>query len=169
MPFKRVIYWDACVWIAWLWNEARPNNEMDGVLESSQEIMRGEALLLASDVLNAEVQQTTLSEEAQRRFYRISDRRNVQFQRIDPRVGALSMEIKKHYRDLNKQDRKGEVTESDATHLATAIHFKADAFYTFDDGQKGRSRSLLSLDGNVAGYNLKVCKPPITQHRIHFS
>jgi integrase len=54
-----------------------------------------------------------------------------------------------------------------AKHLASAIHFEVDEFHTFDEGKKG-GRSLLSLDGDVAGHRLRICKPPVGQMQIKF-
>jgi len=165
MPYSKTIYWDSCIWIAWLWNELRDNHEMDGIFECAGYINRSEYLLIVSSIFNTEVAQTGLSEDAQRALETFLTRRNVQMMEIDVRVGALSIDIKKYYRDLHKKDGKGELTDNDATHLATAIHYRVDAFYTFDDGGKG-DRSLLSLNGDVAGNPLVVCKPPVTQLRL---
>jgi hypothetical protein len=61
----------------------------------------------------------------------------------------------------------------DAIHLATAIHYNADEFHTFD-GSKPRTprdkrytrSGLLLLDGNVAGHGLTVCKPTADQYEL---
>jgi hypothetical protein len=46
----------------------------------------------------------------------------------------------------------------DAQHLATAIAYKeVDEFHTFDGDD------LLRFNGNVAGFNLKICKPTAIQ------
>lgn len=148
-----------------MWNEQRPNHEMDGVFECANLIMRGEYLLMTSSVFYTEVSQANLSDQAQRTLDLFLTRRNVLVQPIDARVGSQSVFIKKFYRELDKKDGDGEVSENDATHLATAVHYRVDAFYTFDNGEKG-ARSLLSLNGNVAGYPMVVCKPPVTQLRL---
>jgi hypothetical protein len=85
----------------------------------------------------------------------------------DLRVSALAREIREYYEAQSKIDGLPRLTTPDAIHVATAIHYKADAFWTFDDGGYG-GRSLLSLNGNVAGHPLVVCKPVATQLRLGF-
>jgi predicted nucleic acid-binding protein len=165
MPYSKTIYWDASIWIAWLCDEQRPNQEMAGVEECVLQVDRGEILLITSAVMYTEVNHLGLPQDAADKLGGLTTKRNVSILPLDPRVGALSIELRKFYRDLSRRDGKPELTEHDADHLATAIHYRADAFYTFDDGKKG-GRGLLSLDGNVAGHRLVVCKPPITQYKL---
>ena len=50
---------------------------------------------------------------------------------------------------------------------STAFTYSAQEFNAFDDGQKqGGNRSLLSLNGDVAGRPFVVCKPRATQLQI---
>ena len=74
----------------------------------------------------------------------------------DIRITKLAHQIRNVYPKLSTPD---------AVHLATGIHYEADQFHTFDDGGKD-GMSLLGLNGNVAGYPLVVCKPPMTQYRL---
>jgi hypothetical protein len=62
----------------------------------------------------------------------------------------LAQEIRVFYRQRNKK-----LSVPDTTHLATAIHYRVDALYTFDEDD------LLPLNGNVAGHDLVICKPPL--------
>jgi len=48
----------------------------------------------------------------------------------------------------------------DAIHLATAIIYNVEAFYTFDEKGNAKFCGLIPLSGNVAGHNLQICKPP---------
>src|SRR5204863_497117 len=82
----------------------------------------------------------------------------------DPRIASLLADIKSFCRKLNSKDGRGELTDFDATHLATAIHYRASAFHTFDNGGR-RARGLLELNGNVAGYPLVICKPPLSSYK----
>jgi sortase (surface protein transpeptidase) len=43
--------------------------------------------------------------------------------------------------------------------LATGIHYEVNAFYTVDEDD------LLPLNGNVAGYTLLICKPPLPKQK----
>jgi len=167
MPPRRLIYWDACVFIAWLKDEIRPPGEMDGVVECVDQVESGSVRLVTSVLTRTEVFETNLPQDVKARYSALLGRRNVQTVDNDLRVSDLARQIREFYGAQSKRDGLPGLTPADAIHLATAIHYKADAFYTFDDGKKG-GRSLLSLDGNVAGHPLKITKPPVTQYRMKF-
>jgi predicted nucleic acid-binding protein len=84
----------------------------------------------------------------------ITRRRNFEFIGKDIRISALTQEIRDYYSVLNKK-----IKTPDADHLATAIHYNVDALYTLDVDD------LLPLNGNVAGRNLIICKPPLPRQR----
>lgn len=166
MAYSQRVYWDSSIWFSWLLNETwRPNNEFDGVLDCVEAIEKNEILIFTGDVIYSELSRARLDDEPRKRFDALTKRRNVRVAPTNMRIGELCIEIKTFYRKRNKADHLGEVTDFDAQHLATAIQFSADAFYTFDAGAK-RGRSLLSLSANVAGYRLRVCKPPVGQMRL---
>jgi len=53
------------------------------------------------------------------------------------------------------------VTTPDSIHLATAIIWKVECFYTFDGKDKAKkARALLPLNGNVAGRSLAILSAP---------
>ena len=66
-------------------------------------------------------------------------------------------EIRDYYKS------KGRVMETpDSIHLASAILYEAEVFYTFDgEGKKKRPTraKLLSLSGDVAGHDLTIRRP----------
>ncbi len=157
MPINKPIYcWDTSIFIAWLKNEQRPNGEMDGVFEAAEMIQSNKAILIASAILTTELVPCRLPPSSLEIIDRLFKRRNIQMKSIDIRVLKLSQNI----RDWNPK-----ITSEDAIHLSTAILYSAEQFHTFDDGKKG-GISLLSLNGDVAGYPLVICKPPITQYRL---
>lgn len=162
MPPAELIYWDACIFIAWLKDEKRPHNEMDGILECVTRVEKNEVRLMTSVTTRTEVFEADLTAAVKAMYTRLLQRRNVQQVDADLRVTNLARELREYY---NSGKRK--LTQPDAIHLATAIHYRADAFYTFDNGNKG-DLGLLELDGNVAGRPLHICKPPVSQIRLHF-
>jgi len=166
-PIK-LIYWDSSIFIAWLKNEKRPNSEMDGVHECVKDTEVGKIKLITSVITRTEVFETNLSEDVKKSYEKLLNRRNVLLLDQDLRVSNLSREIREYYNRQRDQDGLPGITTPDAIHLATAIHYGAHAFYTFDNGKKS-GRSLLSLNGNVAGHPLTICKPPIVQFRLHFN
>ena len=157
---KYIVYWDSCVFISLITNEIRPNHEMDGVYDCVDKILKGQVLLMVlRDVLFEEVQLRTL--ESAENFRKLMMRQGIEMPSKDFRIEKLASELRNYY------DQKGpqKLGERDSLHLAAAIHYKANAFYTFDEGKKG-GIGLLSLNGNVAGYPLLICKPPVTQYKL---
>jgi predicted nucleic acid-binding protein len=160
---RPLIYWDSCIFIAWLNNEQRPGNEMQGVSICLEAIQADEIIMMTSAMMKAEVLPGKIPPDVRSTFERFLCRRNVVLVDVDLRIGELSGELRDFYVKQAKVDGEAPVEAADAVHLATAIHYGADAFYTFDEGGEGarRSRSLLSLNGNVGGHQLVVCKPPV--------
>ena len=57
---------------------------------------------------------------------------------------------------------KRKLSTPDAIHLATAMIYKADQFWTFDDGKKNpKYLGLLELDGHEWLDKLAICRPTI--------
>lgn len=165
MPHDKVIYWDSSIFIAWLKNEQRPPGEMDGVLECVYHVKSKKVKLITSTLTRTEVFEANLTNEVREMYSKLLSRRNVQLIDADLRVTELARKLREYYKDQSKIDGLPTLTTADAIHLATAVHFKVDEFHTFDDGKKG-GRSLLSLNGNVAGYQLTILKPPVSQYRL---
>jgi predicted nucleic acid-binding protein len=160
---RPLIYWDSCIFIAWLNNELRTGNEMQGVFICLEAIQANEIVMMTSAIMKTEVLPGKIPPDVRSTFERFLCRRNVLVVDFDLRIGELSGELREFYATQAKVDGEPSLATADAIHLATAIHYAADAFYTFDDGGEGarKSRSLLSLNGNVGGHQLAVCKPPV--------
>jgi len=171
---KSKFYLDSSVLIAWLTDETRPDNEMQGVYECFERIEKGDAIGVVASVIWSELILDNYDAEKVERFKTLLSGRRVQEVGVDTRIGRLSGELRRYYIEKHEQDNQGRLTSLDSLHLATAIHYQLDAFYTFDDGKKpnredggkSRSRSLLSLSGKVGGHDLTVCKPPYTHMKL---
>lgn len=122
---------------------------MDGVIEIAEKINRNEAILITSHVLDVELLPCNLPANAISLIERFFKRRNIHKKPMDGRISLLAQEIRNNCR----------LVTPDSIHLATAIYYQANQFHTFDN-------RLLSLNGNVAGYPLVICKPPITQYKL---
>ena len=152
MPNKiPVYYWDTCIWISWLLNESRSNNEMDGVIEVIEKIEKKQVIVITSDLIAVELLPCKFPQEAMNQFDKIFSKRNVQKKGVDNRIFGIAQNIR---------NWRSSLTVPDAVHLATAIHYQADQFHTFDEDD------LLPLDGNVAGHALRICKPTAVQYRL---
>ncbi|MCK4632507.1 MAG: type II toxin-antitoxin system VapC family toxin [candidate division Zixibacteria bacterium] len=162
MPTKvPLVYLDSCIFIAWLKNEQRKNSEeTKGVKEVMHLIDNNKVRMITSALTRAEVLQCTLSTGTQRDFDNVLRRRNVMVANTDHHTWALTHDLRDHYQNIKVQENLPTLSVPDAIHLATAIQYEVDTFYTFDENDKpGKSRALIPLDGNVAGYDLKVKKP----------
>jgi predicted nucleic acid-binding protein len=157
--YLETVYLDSCIIIAWIQNEIRPDQEMEGVEYCINRISNNEIKAITSVNTLTEILPGTFPPGAYDLFMRtISKRRNFEFVGTDIRIPIRAQEIRDYYQSMNKK-----INSPDAIHLATAIHYRVDAFYTFDD------KHLLPLTGNVAGYNLIICKPPLSsQGRLLF-
>ena len=162
-----LIYWDVCIYIAWLTYEHRPNHEMDGVFESAKKIHEGKQKLICSPVVTAQIYATKTGQEAINKYGNFLKRRSVQYVDFEHRAAGLTSEIMDYYNVKNKIPGK-KMDFPDAQHMAIAILYHVDGFYTFDQGKKG-GIDLLSLSGNVARHNLTICRPPLpSQIRLDF-
>jgi predicted nucleic acid-binding protein len=153
---KRVLYWDACVFIAWLKNEQRPPGEMEGVADVVTEIDNHRAILISSVMTRTELLDCKLTDEARTLFERVQQRRDLQLINADIRVADLSHEIRNYH-----QLQGVSLSSPDCIHLATAILYRADEFHTFDgSGAKPKKSKLIQLSGKVAGQYPLVIKVP---------
>ena len=164
---KEAIYWDSCVFIALITGEDRPNGELNGVLDCAERVDKNEIYLVTyKDSTEMEVLEANMSEEAKAMINQLFARRNVIELPNHPRVQILAKEIREYYEEEKLRDHGKSIEVQDAYHLAAAIYYQVDAFYTFDDGKKSKTRGLLGLNHDVAGHALLICKPPFTEPRL---
>jgi len=152
MPKHRdLIYLDTNVLLSWIKNESLPNNEMGGVEYCMDRIEAGEIKAITSVNTLIEICEGEIPPDKKAFLNRtLGQRRGIEQVCVDHRIAALAQEIRTFYRQRDKR-----LALPDTTHLATAIHSRADALYTFD------KEHLLPLNGDVAGHNLVICKPPL--------
>jgi len=169
MSKNLLYYWDTSIFLAWLKNEKRNPGEMEGLEELATQIHNNEARMITSVVTKSEILKSTLSNEAVHKLEGVLRRRNVQVIMTDDRIWDLTTELRDYYQQRKDQDKLPTLTTPDAVHLATAIIYKADTFYTFDEkDERSRRRALIPLSGQVAGkYNLVISKPMISQLNLH--
>ena len=160
---RLLIYWDTSIFLAWAKEEKREPGEMDGVKECVRGVDSGDIILVTSHLTKTEILESKMTIEAQEKLSRLLKRRNVRSVALDGRVGDLSSEIRDYYQILKQTDGRPSLSTPDAIHLATAILYQADEFHTFDEKDSQNSRGLIPLSGNVAGYNLIICKPKAKQ------
>jgi predicted nucleic acid-binding protein len=162
------IYWDSCVFLAWIQEEKPPKRklaDMEGISRAIQMAARGEAVIFTSVITHTEVLASKMETKAKKRYEDVFERPEVIEIGVDHPIAILASEIRDFYigaRDnLPEDQRKKALTVStpDALHLATAILYGAEEFHTFDGDDPARADGLLRLGDKVATYDLKVKKP----------
>lgn len=156
---KPLVYWDTSIFLAWLQDEQRKPGEMDGVRECVSGVNSGNIVLVTSHITKTEILESMMAPEAQESLERLLKRRNVRSIAVDGRVGSLSSKLRDYYQKQRAIDGGPPLSTPDAIHLATAIIYQVDEFHTFDEEDSPDSLGLIPLSGNVAGYNLVICKP----------
>jgi hypothetical protein len=123
---KRIIYWDATCWLAWLYDERDvwPADVITGLEDVVYEIETDNVILLRSAMMRSEVLVTRLTVDQEVLYQKLLRRHNFQEKDADPRVVDRAGEIREYHRK-----RKQRVDTPDAIHLATAILYKADESY----------------------------------------
>jgi predicted nucleic acid-binding protein len=154
---RTVIYWDACVFIAWLQDEKDkwPLDVWQGILDAADLITQNNAYLLVSTLIRTEIFLGRLTLEEKQKFAGMLRRRNVQELAPDMRVTDRASTIREKYNTLTNK-----IKTPDAIHLATAIIYRADEMQTMDGYREdGKHTGLLALNANVAGYKLLITPP----------
>jgi predicted nucleic acid-binding protein len=138
-------YWDSCLFLAWLKDEARTSGEMDGVREIIERSRKRDCRIMTSVLTSIEVLEGKIPAGMDTMFTGLLKR--ITRVGIETKVAQLAHDIRNH---CAKEGRN--IKTPDAIHLATAILNRADEFHTFDD-------QLIGLSGNIAGHKLVICKP----------
>ena len=165
---RLLFYWDTAPLIAWITDEKRGDPaEMSGLAEVVEMVERGHAVLMTSVLWRAEVLDLHLTPMQKRRLDAAFDGQSFLELQIDSRIMDLTSHIRSFHRASKKKDAIKQVSVPDAIHLASAIHYNASEFHTFDGKRVGKNPGgLLTLSGNVAGHRLKICSPRAMQLRI---
>lgn len=130
---------------------------------------RGSAVLMTSVLWRAEVLDMALNNAQRKRLEEVFDGRNIIELSIDGRIMDLASEIRGFHKSSKKKDILKNIRVPDAIHLASAIHYDATEFHTFDGARSGPNKGgLLTLNGNVATHKLKICVPHANQLRLSF-
>jgi predicted nucleic acid-binding protein len=163
------VYWDTCIFLAWMNDERRPAGDMEGLGQIAELVERAEVVLITSTLTRAEILQSKTSKEAMKKYDALLRRSNVVPHNVDLPIARLTSELMDFY--INSDF---ELLTPDAIHLATALHYSAHEFHTFDgsDAAKKPRRSkftrcgLLKLDGNIAGRTMNVVRPSAAQFEL---
>jgi len=167
---RRLVYWDTGLFIAMITNERRNDPaDLQGIHEQVRLIEKDPPLLyMATSVITlTEILRIKLLPTAVQTFEQIFQRQNCQMYDVNVRIAYVAQEIREFYSGRN--DDLPTIETPDALHLATAIVYDCQTFYTLDMKDRlGKGRSLLSLSGKpVAGrYHIEVSKPIPKQYTM---
>ena len=117
-----------------------------------------ECFVLTSVNTRGELFDSSMTKEAQEKFKSLLRHPSFTFADVSLAISELAGQIREFYKAMRPQSIN--VKLPDATHLATAIAYKADEFFTFDGDD------LLRFNGSVANFPLKICKPSATQKKL---
>lgn len=163
---KRIVYVDACVFIAMLTGEQRKGDESQQVAGFAAELERREVIAVTSALTSNEVLTCTLTPQQQGTMKRLIRPPKVQVKDVSLPILDISSEIRNFYQEERRAGRSNLPTleTPDAIHLATAIYYECPTMFTFDEndheGGKNPKRALIPLSGIVANrYPITICKP----------
>lgn len=162
---RRLIYWDACIFLCWIKDEPQPEPIKKGIAQTLENAYKKELVIVTSTVTLVEVLQSNLTADQKQRYREVFHHPNLQLIDLDRRVAGEAGIIRETY-DTRKFDRLGQVVSGsfmalgDSVQVATALHVNAHEMHTLDgSGKRKRPLDLLSLNGNVAGRRLIIVRP----------
>lgn len=150
-------YWDTCMFLAWLNDEARKSGEMDGVREVIGRARKREARIMTSVLTSVEVLSAKIP--AGLDVLVIDLLKRVNRVNVDAKVATIAHEIRNFHAPRPQEFAGKTLSTPDAIHLATAIFYRADEFHPFDEKGSGKNLGLIPLSGNVANHRPTICKP----------
>lgn len=119
-----------------------------------------EIIAVSSSQIYSEVLEADLTDQQKATFEAVTRRRSV-VQIKDPTkdIQKLAGEIRSFYKKQGVKAPSG----PDSVHLATAIYYECDAFYTTDAKDKKDSCGLLKLTNPIAGKYVLTISRPVAQ------
>lgn len=154
---KHKFCWDACVYISLLTSEGRTPEEMKGLYQVETDFNEGRVVVFTSAISLIEVLECKVKPEQAEKFKNFLKRPDAPLMQVDHKIIELAHKIRNWYR----VNQNIEIVVPDAIHLATAIHYDATAFHTFDGcSKRKREGDLLRLTKPIAGeYDLEIMTP----------
>jgi predicted nucleic acid-binding protein len=164
----KIYYWDACDYLAWLKDEQKAHGTdcIEALRRVAKESFEKKSVIITSTITFVEVLSSTLSGEKERQFRQSFRHQDHISYDVDPPIAMKARDIRVKF--LNHPSKR-KLSTPDAIHLATAMIYKADEFWTLDDGKKNpKYLGLLELDGHEWLDNLVIRRPTIENPELPF-
>ena len=135
----KIIYWDACIYLAWLKEEvaAHGKESIEAIRQITKENFEQRAIIITSTITFVEVLSASLSEDQERQFRRSFSQFHIA-RDVDPPVAMKARDFRNNFL---KKGRGKTLATPDAIHIATASIYKAE-FWTLDDGKKDKKARI---------------------------
>jgi predicted nucleic acid-binding protein len=154
-PSSDIVCWDSCVFINYITARDDPPGSVSNTETYVKLIDAGKLTLIASTIVRIEVLDVILSADERKKFKSFLDGGRALEAEVDPAISELAGELRGYY-----AKRRGlTLSTPDSIHLATAIHYEAAEFNTYDKNDSKGSLGLLPLSGSVAGHKLTIRRP----------
>jgi len=156
----KIIYWDACVYLAWLKAEEAAHGKdcIDAIRQIAKENFERTAVIITSTITFVEVLSASLDDDQERQFRRSFRNQDHIARDVDPPVAMKARDFRQRF--LQHESGK-KLATPDAIHLATA---------SIDNGgHEKKYLGLLGLDGDERLDGLKICKPSVPQPDLFLS
>lgn len=165
---KPLIYLDSCIWIGMLTAETRREQSDTAALAGLvKELDSKQIVAVVSTLARVEILEADLSIQQIEVLKKLMQKKSVvQIKDVTVDIIDLAHEIRSFYKDIKNKDNKERKTLSvpDSIHLATAIYYECDSFYTLDEKNKPDGCGLLKLVPPIANkYTINLSKPNVTQ------
>lgn len=173
-------YWDACIFISWIKNneQNREKSELSGLKVLFHLLQNGKINVLTSTITLVEVCQAKFSKDQaeaiklENDFLELMTMPYFRLCPVDEEIGNLARILRNYYKFNKTYDGVlGFLTAIDAIHLATAIHYRAKVFQTFDKKDKPNNNKeinlgLARLNGDPGVKGLKIEAPSAQDYAI---
>ena len=158
-----VVYWDTCIFYAFLKGEKHRDGEHEGIIEEYNMMRDGKLRIITSSITVAEVAKGKFKGNESKFEEFKSLRFSGTFEFVIPSLPVcdVASEIKDYYYNnpVGEQEKHRLVSLGDAMHLATAIVHGASCMVT-TDGKHVSDIGLLKLSQPIAGkYSLLIRRP----------
>ncbi|HRC86492.1 MAG TPA: hypothetical protein PK413_12860 [Thermoanaerobaculia bacterium] len=102
-PEFRRVYWDSCIFIAWLTGESRKQVELDGLREAVEQAAAGELVVVVSRMFEQEVFTDDLPVDVRRLLERFFRQPTIEVVDLEPPIHSLARQIRGYYRQQKQQ------------------------------------------------------------------